>query len=152
MSDARNFLEQIYAADTDECLIWPFSTRNGYGQIMLRRRLRYVHEIACEYRHGPRPPGTEVAHGPCHNRRCFNPRHLSWKTPAQNQADKRRDGTLPHGETHVFAKLTETKVREIRERYRTGEWTQRGLARAFDVSQSTVRDVLGKGRNTWRHL
>lgn len=139
---ARKFLEGALATPTDECLLWPFSTRNGYGQLMIRPKLCYVHVLVCERFHGPRPPGMEVAHGPCHTRRCFNPRHLSWKTPSENHMDKVRDGTIQRGERANGVKLTEREVREIRYEYGTGEWTQKQLAEEFKVSRTTIEGIV----------
>ena len=150
MSAPQDYLDSEVAADTDDCLIWPFSVRNGYGQLWVGGTLRYVHSLVCERFHGPRPEGMQASHGPCHNRRCFNPRHLSWKSRAENEADKLRDGTHIRGEAHGEAKLTEREVRELRWQWETGEWTQQALASEFGVSRSTVQNTLA--RKVWVHV
>jgi hypothetical protein len=54
------------------------------------------------------------------------------------------------GDGHHQAKLTETKVREIRLLYASGAHTQRALAHVYGVSQQAIRmAIAGK---TWRHV
>jgi hypothetical protein len=90
---------------TDECIRWPHAhDRDGYGQLWSNGRKVGVHILACERAHGPRPEGTEVAHS-CHVPDCINPRHLSWKTHAENNHDKIANGTSSTG-----TRLTPTKV------------------------------------------
>src|SRR5690242_4489456 len=98
-------------------MIWPFSVdSSGYGQLHLNPPSFRVHVLACTGWHGPKPfPDADAAHGPCHNRRCWNGQHLSWKTRAENIADQLRDGTRAMGETHAFSRLTEADVLAIRE-------------------------------------
>lgn len=47
-----------------------------------------------------------------------------------------------------MAKLTWDQVDAIREKYATGEFTQRGLADEFGVSKRAVFNIVH--RNTWR--
>jgi DNA-directed RNA polymerase sigma subunit (sigma70/sigma32) len=54
------------------------------------------------------------------------------------------------GENHVFAKLTDAQVIEIR-RLRTEGMTQRAIADIFEVSREHVRDITnGKYRKPKR--
>jgi hypothetical protein len=56
-------------------------------------------------------------------------RHLSWKTPEENHADKIAHGTSGKGEKNPSAILNWEKVTEIRSRYTgaRGELTSMGL-------------------------
>lgn len=135
---------------TDGCMIWPYSTNRGYGQVWIDGRFHRVHVLACEAHSGPRPsPAHEAAHGPCHNQACWNGRHLSWKTRAENEADKVRDGTLLQGEAHGSAKLTVPEVLAIRAAALAGT-PQRPIAAAFGVSQVTVSRIVR--RTHWSHV
>lgn len=132
---AKEFLEWALRQQTDECIEWPHALdKDGYGQIWIGGRAEHggrkvaVHIIACTRVHGAMPPGMTVAHGECHNRKCINPRHLSWKTVADNNHDKLRDGT------NKPRRLTAREVREIRQLWATGEWTLQQLAAEFGVS------------------
>ncbi len=132
-------------------MIWPYAlTSAGYGNLTVDGRQQSPHVLACIAFHGPRPPGAEATHGPCHNRACWNPRHLSWKTRAENAGDRARDGSLLHGERNVQAKLTTAQVVEIRALYAAGRFTQADLARRYGVSRRAVGRVVDRTR--WGHI
>lgn len=78
----------------------------------------------------------------------MSPRHLTWKTPVENSADKIAHGTLVVGEAHHQAKLSEATVREIRAL--SGTMLQREIAAKFGVTLTCVNKVL-TGR-AWRHV
>jgi HNH endonuclease len=149
--EARQFLETSLLADTDDCILWPFNVvGHGYGQIKIQNKPYSVPRLVCERFHGPCPPGGIAAHGPCNNRLCFNPRHLSWGTYQSNQDDRVRDETVCRGEAHPMAKLSQRDVREIRQQYATGEWLQRQLADEFGVTRTQIGRIL-KNR-VWRSM
>ena len=90
--------------------------------------------------------------------------HLFEGTPADNSrdmADKARAATgerngcsvhperLMRGEVHLCARLTEDKVREIRNRAARGEM-QTALAREYRVHKGTVSHIVL--RLTWKHV
>jgi predicted XRE-type DNA-binding protein len=54
------------------------------------------------------------------------------------------------GEQNNKAKLREVDVIKIRELYKTGQYTQRQLARIYLTTQSNIKDILK--RKTWKHL
>lgn len=139
--------------ETDDCIEWPYGTNSrGYGVVYLASQPIYVHVLACERRHGARPAGMEVTHAPgtCHNRRCFNPRHLAWDTPSvNNSTHKEIDGTLAIGEKNPRARLTNTQVEQVRARWESGgRITKRDLAAEFGVSEMTIGRAL-RGES-WR--
>lgn len=147
---ARQFYEDHLHDDTDECIIWPFSVgSHGYGQLRVNGVPLLVHTLACIEHHGPRPKkGMEAAHTCGNNRKCFNGRHLIWKTKPENQADRLRDGTHQLGSQNTQAKLTEDDVRTIRELLK--HQSHRSIARQYNVSPATIDD-LAAGR-TWGWL
>lgn len=57
---------------------------------------------------------------------------------------------LARGEAHPLAKLTGPIVREIRQLYATGKWTQKELGRKFGVNQPTISTIIR--RKTWAHV
>ena len=85
----------VSAAPTDDCIIWPFAVNyEGYGYVKFAGRSAMLSGRAILIMSsGDDLIGMHAAHGPCNNRRCCNPSHLSWKTPKQNQRDRFRDGT-----------------------------------------------------------
>ena len=129
----------------DDCIVWPygkFSVTRGYGAIWRGGRAQPAHRLALLSISEPPTPKHEAAHGPCHNRLCVNPRHLSWKTRAENEADKMRDGTDANGEASWSCKLTTIQVAEIRERYATGQHTHRSLAAEYGVSHTLIWHIV----------
>lgn len=119
-----------------------------YLTVNIGRRTRRVHELVALAFLGPRPSGMEICHG---DGDYFNnaASNLRYDTQSGNSADKFRHGTMPLGENHHNAVLTEAQVWIIRSRIAAGE-TIRGVARAYGVSAATISDIkLGK---TWSHL
>lgn len=107
-------------------------------------------------------------------RRCVRPDHLFVGTKAINIHDAiakgrynsdRRLRNIPRGSCHPLrihpelaargekvglAKLREGDVRKIRQKYATGEFSQRQLARIFRVAKSSIGAIIhGK---TWSHV
>lgn len=125
---------------------------NGYCMVKLvdggRRRDVAIHVLVCEAFHGPRPEGHEARHldGTRDGNAATN---LAWGTPAENMEDARRHGTLTVGERHPHARLTDAKVRELRDLAAQG-LSRAALGRQFGVSYHTIgRIVAGK---KWRHV
>jgi hypothetical protein len=139
------WIESHRGYDGDDCLVWPFGEmKHKYRTVKKDGVTRGVHCVMCELRHGQPPtPQHEVAHS-CGNgtKGCVAPNHLSWKTHAENEADKIVHGTHNRGERHPLAKLTTADVLEIR---KTQGVTQYILADRYGVSQSAISLIkLGK--------
>lgn len=131
----------------DECLIWPFR-RGGRGYAYLKNAPAC--RTMCELSRGPAPsPSHEVAHS-CGSGHlgCINPRHLRWATKSENEADKRKHGTLRRGSKIAWAKLTEADVYMIRCISRSQP--EHITASIFGVSRSTINLILND--KTWRHV
>lgn len=121
----------------EDCLIWPFGrTTNGYGQLGCFGKVLRAHRLMCELAHGEPPsPAHHAAHS-CGNGHlgCVNPRHLSWKTPAENRLDSNEHGTgkgLPKPR-----RLTKEIARQMRSAMETTSYYD--VARQFGVSPSTA--------------
>lgn len=75
--------------------------------------------------------------------------NLRWGTAKDNAADRRKNTGYPVGESAHGAKLTESSVIEIRQRYSHGE-RSRELANEYNVSRNAITEIVsGK---TWSHL
>lgn len=149
---ARAFLEDVVLSyEGDECLTWPFSRKwNGHGQINIDHHIWSVNRLVCERIHGPAPtPKHEAAHecGKGHLG-CCAPKHLTWKTHLENEADKVRHGTKLLGIHTRHAKLTDEQVVEARALYST--MTVKRLAEKFGVSHGAMLNAV-KGK-TWKHV
>lgn len=134
----------------DECLKWPFSYMlNGYGVISVEGKSTGAHRYVCKLVNGE--PPTE-AHYAAHNcgkghLGCVNPKHLEWKTPAGNQADRVIHGTHDRGERSASSKLTEADVHEIRRL--KGSLPQNEIGRRFGISQMQVSLIHRRLRWAW---
>lgn len=100
---------------------------------------------------GPPKPGQEC----CHNngvRADDRLSNLRWDTKESNFSDKKLHGTDPVGERHPSARLKESDIKEIRERYvfRGGPNDARSIAADYGISRQHVNDIVN--RKTWRHL
>lgn len=130
----------------------PWLTDNGYHQVHVMvdgcRIGRTVHIMVCETFHGPRPEGMEVAHADGNKLNCAAV-NLSWKTRADNHADKIAHGTAQRGETANNRKLTNVKVREIRALAAAGR-SNYSLAKQFGMSKQQVGRIVR--RLAWAHL
>lgn len=138
----RYFREVVMVYEGDECLIWPYNrTPLGYGTVLFDGQVRVVSRMVCEEANGPPPtPEHQGAHECGQGRAgCVTKRHMSWKTVAENAADRIGHGTHNRGERGT-AKLTEANVREIRARIGSGE-TQRSIAKDFNVSFKTISKI-----------
>lgn len=141
-SNALNWLRSHVLYEGDDCLIWPFGTSRGYGQVKADGRIRKPHRVMCEWVNGSPPTDKHEAAHSCGNghRGCVNPNHLSWKTRAENHAD-----AIAHGTAHMNklgvprAKLSLTQALEIRSL--KGNLSQDKIAERFGVSHSTVAKI-----------
>jgi DNA-binding transcriptional regulator YiaG len=147
------FVDEVaLPCESDECLRHPFNV-NDVGYCFINRGKRSartsetLHRHICGRKHGAPPqPDYDAAHE-CGNAWCVNPRHLFWKTRADNMNDKRRHGTHIQGSKQWKASLTEEQVREIRELSKS--MTQREIARRFGLGYKHVWHVL---HDTWKHV
>ncbi len=106
----RYFREVVLVYDGTDCLLWPYSCNDsGYGRMQFDGRVQIVSRLACEEEHGPAPtPKHDAAHscGKGHLA-CVAKRHMSWKTRAENMADKIVHGTSSRGIKSGAAKIIE---------------------------------------------
>jgi hypothetical protein len=120
---------------------WEYTKRRdpkGYGRLHTSG-YTLTHRIMWTIRYGD--PGDLCVLHRCDNPPCCNPAHLFLGTVADNNRDmvakKRHRSTTPTGEGSYRGKLTDDTARVIRSTYASGA-TQREIARAYGVSQSTV--------------
>jgi hypothetical protein len=148
----QRFIEDVLSYDGNDCLFWPFAKRTGgTGVFGLHGTLVNTARYICERTHGAPPmPEYEAAHscGKGHLS-CLTPRHLSWKTHSENEADKLIHGTHNRGENHNMVKLTANQVREIRA-FRKAKLPASILAAQYGVSLQAIYDI--SQRRTWKWL
>jgi hypothetical protein len=119
----------------NDCLIWPFSkNENGYGTLGVNGKPQKAHRFMCQIVHGEPPTDKHQAAHACGNRACVNPRHLSWKTRSENEADKKLHGRVGAGRKQTH--LTPDDVAFIRAS--KGTITAEKLAAQFGLSRSGI--------------
>jgi predicted DNA-binding protein (UPF0251 family) len=149
-------LEKVVRIPFSGCWIYMGATNEaGYGIVGTGARGEpndRAHRIT--YRHfcGPIPSGIFVCHE-CDTPSCCNPDHLFLGTPKENTRDmirKKRNSLPPRnphvvGSVHPLAKLHESQVEVIRDKYRQGV-TQQQLADEYGVARQTISKVVNLKR------
>lgn len=136
---AQDELNAIRSMQTDDCIIWTRSQSKGYPKARIGDRTVNLHRLLCEEVNGPAPSNRHHAAHSCGQSLCLNTRHIRWRTPAENAADKRLHGTNNDGARNGGAKLDWATVRAIRA---TTDEPQRSIAARHGVSQSMVSRIL----------
>lgn len=110
----------------------------------------YIHLLVMMAWGPPKPsPDHEVNHSDG-NKLNNDYRNLEWSTRLENEQHARTTGlTNQNGSMSVNAKLIETQVLEIRERYANGDRIA-SLAREFGVVHATIGKIVRRER--WRHI
>lgn len=152
-------LSNVAIAQSSGCWEWMRSKKPaGYGTIWDNRKLTTVHRVAYRLWVGPIPDGLCVLHR-CENPCWCNPYHLFLGTYKDNRIDcvsKGRHGGITHPEAFLRgtqnprSKLDDHKVLEIKRLLTDPEFTQRGVAKIFSVSNQTICDIAN-GKH-WRHI
>ena len=143
----NNFVYNTVLSFTyDECLIWPFHRdKFGYGKMRSGGEAgKLAHRVICTLVHGEPPSSNHEAAHSCGNGYlgCVSPKHLSWKTKAENEQDK-----VVHGRSRV-TKLSVNDIKTIREL--KGRAFQVDIGTAFGVDRSAISKIW-RGIN-WQHL
>jgi DNA-binding CsgD family transcriptional regulator len=127
--------------DYDACLIWPFSTTRGYGSLNVDGVANYAHRAMCELVNGPAPTDEHQAAHNCGNghRGCVHPLHLAWKTPSENQLDRRDHGTTARSWSYT-GRATPEQVEQIRAL--KGVKTHDEIARQFGFTRQNISAIL----------
>lgn len=120
----------------DECLSWPFARirQRGYGILGHEGKHHYAHRLMCEMVNGPAPDDRPQASHSCGNGHlgCVNPRHLSWKSNAENQLDRRVHGTFKKNPNRMTAEGI-AQARTLK-----GQKTIEEIAQMFRVKRGCI--------------
>jgi len=161
MDDAERFWSKVNK--TGECWEWGAGLNTGYGKFKLYGKMVSSHRLSYVIHHPLSIDLWEhreilVCHK-CDNRLCVNPAHLFLGSCADNVRDciekgRRfvgdRNSEKIKGEDNGRVILTETQVREIRNKYANGGITQQQLALEYGVERTTIGSIIR--RRTWHHI
>lgn len=140
---AKRWIEQHATHDGLDCLIWPFKDDgSGRGAISVGKVRMTAPRYMCLIAHGEPPTKEHQAAHSCGNGHlgCMNQAHLSWKTPLENQADRKLHGTHMEGVSHPLAKMTAETVLQILAL--KGVMRQKDIAALFGVDKGTVSNIM----------
>ncbi len=137
-----------------DCWIWTASTDpKGYGKFRTNGKTVLSHRYSA-YLHGILTELTDdacVLHT-CDVPACVSPSHLRAGTHADNAKDRdsKGRGSPRRGEQNTHAKLTEAQVISMRRLYSTGKYTQKEIAKMFEISERSASAIIRRYR--WPHI
>lgn len=154
----------IMRPELTPCWTWLKSKGGrGHGIVRIDKINRGAHRVSWQIANGPIPDELHVLHE-CDNSSCVNPEHLHLGTPKINSGEmvargrsakgdksgpRKHPELMPRGEAHGCSKLTEQKVREIRQRSADG-FSQYQIASEFGIGQAHVHRIVHRLR--WAHV
>jgi hypothetical protein len=152
MTFEERLWEKIKKVGDDECWEWVGTrTRDGYGMIKGKtKKIVPAHRMVYEQVKGPIPAGLVIMHT-CDNPGCCNPAHLVPGTVNDNNQDKIVKGRtigLP-GELNPFVRLTEDKVRAIRQERKANGTSLNKIALQFGISKKQVLNIVHRRQWGW---
>lgn len=91
-------------SDTNKCLLYPFLTNDGYGDIQYRMEGKVqhmrAHRLVYQLKHNCILTKDDIIRHTCDTPACCNPRHLLCGTHADNVQDKVNKGRQAKGKTN----------------------------------------------------
>lgn len=142
----RKFLSNISKEDLsnfNNCWNWLGSTRGkGYGQFGSSNwTTRYAHILSWMMFTNIPIDYMNVLHS-CDNRLCVNPRHLWLGTQEENNQDTAIKNRTKKGDESPVSFLSFEQVKEIRNKYKTGNFSQKELAIQFQCSSWWIYKIV----------
>ena len=124
-----------FEIDDEGCFIWQGNKDNdGYGRININKKSKLAHRIAYATLVEEIPLGLHVLHT-CDKRPCINPDHLFLGTQVDNIQDMVNKGRQKSG---MRRKFSDELIREIREDYKSGDYTMEQIAGECGVDIKTI--------------
>lgn len=133
----------------------PFQDKDGYKKVNLvmggkKRRQFMIHRLVSKM-FIPNPENKPEVNHKDGNKQNNNIDNLEWVTKRENARHAWDNGLKEAiiGENCSWHKLTDKDVRDIRDMYETGEYTQVELGKRFDVAHQTISKIVNyKIRNS----
>ena len=156
----KNFWKKVDKKGEDECWEWIASKdKDGYGYFGLDKKICLAHRISWILHYGDIPfhnsyHGMCVLHK-CDNPSCVNPNHLFLGTNKDNMKDMVNKGrsskiSRSQGIKNPQHKLKEQEVLEIRQKYIPYKYSQRQLAKEYNIDQKQICNIVNY--KTWKHI
>jgi hypothetical protein len=141
-----NFFKKV--KKTSHCWHWKGAIEKSKSLSYGRFKGHRSHRVSFLIHYGFMPKRCCVCHT-CDNVLCVNPKHLWLGTIKQNNLDMVKKKRHARGEGHGEAKLTEKRVRAIRNKYKQG-YTQRQISKIHRVDFRIIHNIIK--RINWAHL
>ena len=136
------FWSKVDMRGSDQCWLWKAAQDNrGYGVFSLGDEMVKAHRVAFALFYRKRLEDC-VLHK-CENKLCVNPHHLYEGDHSDNARDLYRENKGPK------RKLSNNDVREIRDLYKTGYYSQVMLSEKFRCNQSSISRILDGQRYSY---
>lgn len=157
-SPEERFWEKVDVRGKDECWEWQARiTTSGYGQFRFDPHKSHMvaHRASWILANGEIPEGMLVCHK-CDNRKCVNPNHLFLGTQLENMRDMISKGRQNYhkippkkGSANGSSKLTESQVKEIKEKLKSG-LSCCAIGREYGVANQLINSI--KNGKFWTHV
>lgn len=121
----------------------------GTGSRKSKRCVKSVHRLVAET-FLPNPKRRPEVNHIDSNRANPHIKNLEWVNRTENMAHANAKGRIPKGQDKTTAKLTESDVIEIRQKYKFWKYTMNTLAIEYRVSLSCIQSILV--RRNWKHI
>jgi len=150
----RSWKNGVYGIRSRPKRLKPAKDLHGYFRAAISKNnkshTKKLHRLVLGAFVGPCPDGMEACHNdgnPGNN----NVENLRWDTRKNNQADRKKHGTInsAKGERQGSAKLKDSDVIKIREMAKRGLY-QVIIAERFNICIASVARIVH--RKTWRHI
>lgn len=127
--------------------------KGGYGYLSHKGYPYKAHRLSYEIYYAE-PLGELHCLHSCDNRKCVNPLHLFSGTNLDNVRDKVQKGRCytgnQKGENNGASKLSDNQVVEVRNLYKSGNYTTIKLGEMYNVTRSTISYIVNN--KTYTHL
>jgi len=134
------------------CLLWTGAKNSqGYGVISYMGRVYRVHRLAMYlWKEGFDINSKLVVQHLCNTPACVNYKHLSVSTQKKNMEYSSSLGRIRKGEDNIFARLTESDVRNLKKMVGEAVFSKAEIARRFKISRRHLYYIINNER--WSHL
>lgn len=132
----RRFWNRVDKKNYGECWQWTFRQNSkGYAFIAFKGKEYLIHRVSYHYYNKGFDVELQINHT-CDNRLCVNPKHLYAGTAKQNTKDATNKNRL--------GKINLDIANTIRQDRINNNISQRGLAKKYSLSKSTIVSILNE--------
>ncbi len=137
-ADEHRFWTKVLVTDDDtSCWLWQAYTDNmGYGKFGVGKSVELAHRVSFTISGRVLTEDKPHVLHTCDVPSCVRPQHLYAGNAVDNARDCRNRGR------HSSLKMNLQSVREVREMYKTGNYTRAALAKLFNLEASGVSKII----------